>query len=640
VKRGLHRRFFKPAAMAALLAAFAAGRPASAQPEPPDLDPVASLKTIPTPGPDNISDFIRDKRAAEILGKALFFDMQAGGDGIQSCATCHFHAGGDSRSRNQVSPGLLGGDVTFQTGGPNYQLTAADFPLHRLADPTDRDSAVLRDSNDVMSSQGVPLTMFTDIDVADDFDKGVATPDPVFNVGGITTRRVEPRQTPTVINAVFFFRNFWDCRAQNDFNGVNPFGSRDPNAKVVKALSRTNLKERRVSLKDSSLASQAVGPPLSAFEMSWDGRTFPKLGKKLLSLRPLQKQLVHPHDSLLGIYASSSSVPGFGLNTTYAALIRQAFKPCWWDANRIIKVNGDGSLSFRTIPRRQLRTDEFTLMEYNFSLFWGLAIQCYESLLRADDTPLDKFFDGDPNALTAQEQRGFAIFNDKGKCVNCHGGPELTNASVRNVRNQRLERMIMGDNREAVYDNGFYNIGVRPTAEDVGVGGTDPFGLPLSEARLAQMGLFVDPNTPVAPGDRVAVDGAFKAAHLRNLAMTAPFFHNGGQATIRQVVEFYNRGGDFHDENIDNLDPDIQRLNLTEEEIDDLVAFLTTGLLDRRVLYRMAPFDGPGLTLPNGHAGDENATVNGGSGRAVTQFITIPPTGRHGSMVLLPNFLE
>ena len=57
-------------------------------------------------------------------------------------------------------------------------------------------------------------------------------PDPVFNVRGIKTRRVEPRNAPTVINAIFNDRNFWDGRAQSDFNGVDPFGSRSTAARV------------------------------------------------------------------------------------------------------------------------------------------------------------------------------------------------------------------------------------------------------------------------------------------------------------------------------------------------------------------------------------------------------------------------
>ena len=66
----------------------------------------------PGPRPSNLGDFIRDEEAARALGKALFWDMQVGSDGVQACATCHFRAGADSRTKNQVSPGLL--RVLFQ----------------------------------------------------------------------------------------------------------------------------------------------------------------------------------------------------------------------------------------------------------------------------------------------------------------------------------------------------------------------------------------------------------------------------------------------------------------------------------------------------------------------------------------------
>ena len=65
---------------------------------------LAPLSTVPVPEPANFADFIRDRGAAIALGKALFWDMQAGSDGKTACATCHFAAGADLRSRNQLNP--------------------------------------------------------------------------------------------------------------------------------------------------------------------------------------------------------------------------------------------------------------------------------------------------------------------------------------------------------------------------------------------------------------------------------------------------------------------------------------------------------------------------------------------------------
>src|SRR5438067_4366049 len=125
------------------------------QPLGAETQPLIPLSTAWVPQPGNLADFVQDQRAAIQLGKALFWDTQVGSDGVQSCASCHFSAGADTRAKGQVSPGVLAGDTMFQVGGPNYTLQPSDFPFHQLADPDNADSAVLRDANDVVSSQGV-----------------------------------------------------------------------------------------------------------------------------------------------------------------------------------------------------------------------------------------------------------------------------------------------------------------------------------------------------------------------------------------------------------------------------------------------------------------------------------------------------
>src|SRR6478672_2114902 len=62
-----------------------------------------SLKRVAVPQPTNLAKYVRDKSALVTLGKALFWDMQAGSDGRQACASCHFHAGADHRAQNQLS---------------------------------------------------------------------------------------------------------------------------------------------------------------------------------------------------------------------------------------------------------------------------------------------------------------------------------------------------------------------------------------------------------------------------------------------------------------------------------------------------------------------------------------------------------
>src|SRR4028118_1121684 len=393
VARWLKRTSHIMAIATVVAVAILAGHTASAQfaaSEPSEA--LASLKTVAVSEPSNLGEFVKNKTAAIALGKSLFWDLQVGSNGMIACASCHFEAGVDNRAKNQLSPGLLqvnasseaDADITFNAGkGPNSVLQPADFPFHKLADPNNASSQVLADTNDVAGSQGVSLTKFIDIVPGSAVDQVEVVPDPVFNVQGINVRQVTERNTPPTINAVFNFRNFWDGRAQNEFNGVNPFGSRDPNAFVLKAPKKQSpLEQVKISLKNSSLASQAVGPPLSSVEESATGRTFPEigqkfngirikllpreLGKKLTKLRPLGQQLVHPQDSVLG---SLSRWPQPGLKEkSYEDMIEDAFHRQWWDSKQIIKVDANGTRSFKQ-PQGPLATDEFTLMDYNFSLF-------------------------------------------------------------------------------------------------------------------------------------------------------------------------------------------------------------------------------------------------------------------------------
>jgi hypothetical protein len=237
--------------------------------------------------------------------------------------------------------------------------------------------------------------------------------------------------------------------------------------------------------------------------------------------------------------------------------------------------------------------------------------------------------------------QGKALFEQA--CIGCHGGAEFTNASVKSVESQRLKRMRVGSNGQAVYDNAFYNIAVRPTLEDLGVGAKDPFGNPLSESRLAQEGRFepllnASPNIPVSANERITADGAFKTPGLRNIELTGPYFHNGGQLTLEQVVDFYNRGGDFYQNNIDNVDIGIRPLNFTQEQKTSLVAFMQS-LTDDRVRYERAPFDHPQLFITNGHPGDQNAVTDDGTGQGTTTVIELPAVGASGTTTPQPNFL-
>src|ERR1700743_2879409 len=211
---------------------------------------LGSLKTVPVPGPTDaeLSGIIKNKAAAIALGKEFFWEMQFGSDGKTACASCHFNAGADSRSSNQTDPGLRRVDgngnpaadsTTFKPGfGANHQLSLSDFPLHKLADVNNQSSAVISDNNNIVGSQGVCHLTFKEVILGQGAENETSVVDPVLstadgNGGSLNVRRRPPRNAPSVINAVFNYRNFWDGRAQNTFNGVNPFGTGDPTAELL-----------------------------------------------------------------------------------------------------------------------------------------------------------------------------------------------------------------------------------------------------------------------------------------------------------------------------------------------------------------------------------------------------------------------
>ena len=186
----------------------------------------------------------------------------------------------------------------------------------------------------------------------------------------------------------------------------------------------------------------------------------------------------------------------------------------------------------------------------------AMAIAGYERTLFSNQAPIDDFFGGNPQALTPAEARGQAIFNAS-DCVDCHSGNLFT-------------------------DNQFHYIGVRPVNEDLG--------------RFDVTGNPVDM-------------GAFKTPNLRNVELHGSFFHNGQFETLEEVVDFYNRGGDF---NAPNKSPLIRPLGLNAGQRADLVAFLRRPLTDPRVPAGDPPFDRPTLftesacipmTIGNGVAG-------------------------------------
>jgi cytochrome c peroxidase len=148
------------------------------------------------------------------------------------------------------------------------------------------------------------------------------------------------------------------------------------------------------------------------------------------------------------------------------------------------------------------------------------AIATFERGVVSGKAPFDRWVAGENSAIPVAAQRGFALFTGKARCSVCHTGWRLT-------------------------DDGFYDIGV--AANDIGRGKITP------RIELSQF--------------------AFKTPTLRNVALRAPYLHNGSAATLDEVMDLYNRGGVVRRP---SLSPEIKPLRLTAGETSDVIAFLQT----------------------------------------------------------------
>lgn len=151
------------------------------------------------------------------------------------------------------------------------------------------------------------------------------------------------------------------------------------------------------------------------------------------------------------------------------------------------------------------------------------AIASFERTVISNDTPFDRWAKGDKSAMSASAVNGFDLFMnpDKGNCAVCHSGPNFT-------------------------DDGFHNIGL----ESYGQENPDMGRYAIKPIRILK--------------------GAFKTPTLREIGVTAPYFHDGSANTLDEVVEHYAKGGVVKTD----LSPNMKALGLSETEKADIVAFL------------------------------------------------------------------
>ena len=189
------------------------------------------------------------------------------------------------------------------------------------------------------------------------------------------------------------------------------------------------------------------------------------------------------------------------------------------------------------------------------------AIAAFERTKISGNSPFDRwYYGGEKNALTEAQKRGFDIFINQGRCVSCHV-IEQTQALF---TDNRFHNVGVGINeiQNDVPDLAGEYIRAEVTASEVDV-------KVLTDKRSSELGRFAV--------TRLFDDlGAFKTSTLRNIALTAPYMHDGSRATLRDVVVHYNNGGVANegDPVNDFLSGGIRPLNLTDEQIDDLVAFM------------------------------------------------------------------
>ena len=294
----------------------------------------------------------------------------------------------------------------------------------------------------------------------------------------------------------------------------------------------------------------------------WDGRAS-NIFRDPLTNSVLLAEWAAYESQVLGPPVSDAEMGHGGRNWTQVANQISAAKPLALATN--IPPSLAEWINGRTYP--ELFEDAFGSPEVTPARI-AMAIATHERTLFSDRAPLDRYASA-IETLTPQEDRGRGIYVQM-NCSFCHGGPLLS-------------------------DQNFHNVGVRPQAEDIG--------------REIVTG---------SANDRAR----FKTPSLRNVELRGPYMHNGRFATLEEVVEFYNRGGDF---NAPNKDPRVRPLNLTVEQKADLVAFLKRPMTDPRVRDELPPFDRPHLYTESNRVPLITGDGRAGSGGIIPQVTAIEP---------------
>ncbi|MBL9019197.1 MAG: hypothetical protein JNL83_33720 [Myxococcales bacterium] len=247
---------------------------------------------------------------------------------------------------------------------------------------------------------------------------------------------------------------------------------------------------------------------------------------------------------------------------------------------------------------------------------WAKAIAAYEATLISKDSPFDRWAEGGfvTGKLGASAERGARLFVGKAACAECHSGPLFMDDKFHQIGVAQVGAYVpktsecpVGDWCDCVSDDRFEPMNCLP------IGARD--GLrKLQASRFRRDSVWsddeecrrhytahIDPNYAAEHPDecdgRIAwysmpltdeLRGQWKTPGLRDVALTGPYMHTGVYTTLREVIVHYNKGGIVETQGgelIGTIDEKVKVLNLTEREIDDLVAFLEslTGVVDPAV---------------------------------------------------------
>lgn len=231
-------------------------------------------------------------------------------------------------------------------------------------------------------------------------------------------------------------------------------------------------------------------------------------------------------------------------------------------------VNADemGNLSHEQVRKRLAAITEY--VEQFQAVFGGpvtidlvaKAIASYERTLVSANSPFDRFLQGDRSDMSESAQRGFNLFRTKARCSVCHNVnqsfPFFTDGNYRNT-GVAANLAGFGSLSKQAITASLDNLSARRSRE------REVFAMLDEQEGKSELGRFL------VSGSSLDI-GAFRTSSLRNVELTAPYFHDGSAATLADVVRYYVRGGNQNA----IRDWELQPINLTQAEQIDLIEFL------------------------------------------------------------------